>query len=103
MCRDCWKFYGNPKIINDVTKTLAEQIDYVYSFHGAGGHLHIVIDDWNLDDESLKFCLKQIEENHFNYSKEQLDAERACAILFLDISLDERVAAMAIQRRFFDV
>jgi len=102
MCIDCWKHYGSPEIVNDITTTLASLISLIYEYHGAGGHLHIVIDDWNLDDDSIKFCLHQIEENHYNYSKEQVESERACAVLMLNSSLDERASALALERTFFD-
>ncbi len=32
-----------------------------YVKHAAGGHCHIALDDGNLDDDSLKFCLRECE------------------------------------------
>jgi hypothetical protein len=30
---------------------------YALPFHGVGGHLHIVLDDGNIEDGSVRFCL----------------------------------------------
>jgi len=29
-----------------------------YSLHGAGGNLHIILDDGNIDDDDIEFCLQ---------------------------------------------
>lgn len=32
---------------------------WYYSYHGAGGWLHIVLDDGNLEDHSVKYCFER--------------------------------------------
>jgi len=49
----CWEKYGSPKIVNKRTIAAAKAADRVYEFHGAGGGLHCLLDDWNLEDP---FC-----------------------------------------------
>ena len=37
--------------------------DYYYDLdNGAGGNLHIILDDGNIDKEDIKFCREQCEE-----------------------------------------
>jgi len=50
MCKGCWEEAGSPAIINTKTRAVAKLIDDVYSYSGAGGNAHIVVDDWNLED-----------------------------------------------------
>ncbi len=35
-----------------------------YKFNGVGGSLHIVLDDGNLEDDSVEFCLRYARDNH---------------------------------------
>jgi hypothetical protein len=60
MCRGCWEEYGECVIDSPSIRAAAAAMDAVYEFHCAGGNLHIVLDDWNLEDESLEFCRKEI-------------------------------------------
>lgn len=41
-----------PEPIRDAIVSIAG----VYEHHDGGGNLHIVIDDWNVEDSSLEFC-----------------------------------------------
>lgn len=53
MCVDCWEEAGRPTQVAD-QEALAELlvlIRVLYEDHGAGGPLHTVLDDWNLDGE----------------------------------------------------
>ena len=36
---------------------LSDQISRIYSISSLGGPLHIVLDDGNTDDDSIRFCL----------------------------------------------
>lgn len=41
-------------------------IDEYYSTDGAGGSLHIVLDDYNLTDNDVKYCIKYaIDSNDY--------------------------------------
>lgn len=86
MCIGCYEDYGRPKIINDYTRFAAAAINAVRTENPVGGELHIVIDDWNLEDSSLAFCAKHVKTA----------AERACHDVLKALDLDERASAMAI-------
>lgn len=36
---------------------------WYYSYHGAGGRLHIALDDGNLEDSSIDFCTRYALDN----------------------------------------
>jgi|GEM_PF-2363068 len=98
MCIDCWKKLGSPMIINDKTKKAAKAINKIYDFHGAGGSLHIIIDDWNLEDSHIDFCDSYIDEEGGEASKRQKQAERYCLRLLKDMTIDERASALYISK-----
>ncbi len=86
MCIGCYEGYDSPAVITPETRAAAKLIEAVRSECPAGGELHIVIDDWNLEDDSLAFCKQYIKT----------DAERACHDALAKMSLDERASAMAL-------
>lgn len=92
MCINCWKAYGSHKIKNSKVEHLISAIENVLGYNLAGGNLHIVIDDWNIEDEYIQWCADNAipqEENH-----EQRIAEEECAQLFLSCTLPERSSAL---------
>ena len=52
------------KYCNEEVKLVSTYVDCLYELDGCscGGSLHIVVDDDNVDDDSLEFCSKYIEE-----------------------------------------
>lgn len=100
MCYDCWKEAGSPAIITKETLRVAELIGDIYSFHGAGGNAHIVVDDWNLEDHNIDRCLGRVAENEDDDDPLQLDAERAAIEALRLLPEPERYSAMAIHDRF---
>lgn len=101
MCYTCYQKMGKPQIVNDKTKKAAELISVVYEYHGAGGALHIVIDDWNLEDDSLVFCKKWIDsEDHKETTEDQRRAERECLAMLEQMTIEERASALAINDGF---
>ena len=52
MCIHCWEDEGRPYELTDAvrawTKTFADTNKF--------GAMHIVVEDWNLDDESIGYC-----------------------------------------------
>lgn len=95
MCIQCHKKYGSPKILNDKIKQCAKFISDLYDYHCCGGHLHIVVDDWNLEDNFLDSCKKDIDKNEYNYCKEQLHIENLIYTLMKNMTIDERASMMA--------
>jgi hypothetical protein len=90
---------GCPRIVTLATCAAAVLIGRVYEFNHVGGGLHIVVDDENLDDECITDCLKAIREGRFHGDKpseEQIDAEFRCAEALLQLTLEERLSALAL-------
>lgn len=89
----------------------ARLVDEVYKIHPTGGALHVVVDDWNLDDD----CVLAHEEWDINYYRDHyeastekgyggsgLPAEEAllvtqqCRAALAALSEEERYAALAL-------
>ena len=102
MCYDCWASYGKPIIINGIINRLAKLIDVLYKYHGAGGGLHIIVDDWNLEDSHVEFCEQNIAKEEYIKlcPKTRLNTEKACIKLLKSLSIQERASALALQRGF---
>lgn len=104
MCEGCYEEYGRPAIITDRTLAAAELVRQVYDFSGVGGNLHIVVDDWNIEDDNLEFCSKEIAAGGYfdpkypeeKPSSEQLAVERRCCDALMRMTLDERASALAL-------
>lgn len=122
MCTNCWiDQYSTSKIDTPAVREAALVIAEVYNHHGAGGNLHIVVDDWNLEDGNLEFCSKCIDgagmmpdiaEDSPHYKSnlerqanpdppEQLAAERQCCDLLMALTVDERASALALYEGFW--
>lgn len=98
---ECWNNLGSPKIVNEKTKAAVPLIAGVYEFSCSGAGLHIILDDWNIDDSSIAFCEHYIENERGTRSQEQLDAERACLKAFKEMTLEERASALAMYGDYF--
>lgn len=103
MCCTCWEDDGAPQIDNEKVRNVLPLIDEVYVHSGAGGNLHIVLDDSNVEDENLAHCRKWIEEGGYkpgwghDDSPEQLAAEMACLIALEAMTEDERNSALGLR------
>lgn len=83
MCVGCWEEEGSPSIVNERVVATAELLKRCHSY----GACHIVVEDWNLEDEHIEHCL----------SEPQIDADEIAAMNALQaLSLEERYSAMAI-------
>lgn len=52
MCINCWHEEGRPYEFSDLARQWAPKFADANKF----GALHVVVEDWNLDDNSLDFC-----------------------------------------------
>lgn len=101
MCYGCYEGAGSPAIINDKTKTAAALVAKVYEYSLVGGNAHIVVDDWNLEDDNIRWCLDTaLAENVHEADDEQLAAERVCLEALLALTPPERASAMALHDGF---
>lgn len=117
MCYGCWDKAGKPIIDTPAVRAAGAAALAVYEHHCAGGNLHIVLDDWNIEDDNLTFCSQCIDGAgvmpddggmhpvHRRYNEEkradpdppaQLAAERTCCDLFMALSEEERASALAL-------
>ena len=118
MCHGCWVEEGQPVVDTPTVRAAAKAIAEVYEHSCVGGNLHIVLDDWNLEDDSLAFCDGCIKRNglmdpeHYKRfpndrreedSPEQLAAERRCHDLFAAMTVPERASALALYDGFWKV
>ena len=118
MCYGCWEEEGKPTIDTPAVRAAAAAVAEVYEHACTGGNLHIVLDDWNLEDSSLAFCDAYIARgghpddpdhspSYTRYklehpdSPEQLAAERRCHDLLKALSVKERASALALNDRFW--
>src|SRR5690606_30658274 len=107
MCYGCYEEYGFPRIVTASTLAAAEAAKKVYEFSCVGGNLHIVLDDWNIEDCNLEFCRQSITriragspEKYDDTTPEQVDAEDECLKLLEPMSLDERASSLALWDKF---
>lgn len=102
MCKGCFEEYGGPTVVNDKVRRAALLVQSIYSHPsgGVGGNMHVHLDDWNLEDEFF-------EEEALNQSyhpgapPEYLQTERDCYSLMRTMTLEERAAAIGLQRGYF--
>lgn len=99
MCNMCWESAGSPKIINERTQKAAELIEALYDTEqgGAGGYAHIVVDDFNIDDQSIDWCLRNM---HGNVCQETKDASIECLRYLRTLNEEERWSALAIHNGY---
>jgi hypothetical protein len=123
MCYGCWEEAGKPQIDNARVRAAVSLIEDVYQHSCVGGNLHIVLDDWNVEDGNLEFCSQCIDaagvmplgenppEFHVRFNSEkrkhpdppdQLAAERACCDAFKAMSETERLSALALSDGYWD-
>ena len=98
MCEGCYEDAGSPKVVTEKTIAVANLIAKVAKFTSyAGGNGHVVLNNWNLDDDVIQLSLGWVAENKSEVSLEQLAAEKECLEALSALSLDERYSAMAIE------
>ena len=95
MCKDCYREAGEPKVINEKVTKAVELIEAVYDEHGAGGNLHIVLDDWNTD--LVEACKEFIDAETDEHKK---SIEMACYEHIITLTEDELITALALHEKF---
>lgn len=86
MCRSCWNELGRPTSEDPAVIRAAEAIAALYDETFSGGALHIVTDDWNLEDDTLQWC---------HDSHPLTPVEKAAYEALLPLSVGDRGAALA--------
>ena len=97
MCYGCYKEYGEPKIVNQKTIKGVELVKQIYSYNLVGSNCHIVLDDFNIEDSDIDWCLNEsLDKNIHGSTKKQLEIERECLELFRYMTLGERASTLAM-------
>ena len=97
MCQYCFDEY-TPHTQPPTTakiRHVANLIADVYEFSTVGGSLHVILDDWNLEDEHFPFTEAWIEKNAAENGPAQVAAERACLAALKPMTLGERAVSLA--------
>ena len=97
MCRGCWEGAGKPAMVTPAILAAVASVKRVFDLHCMGGNLHIVIDDWNLEDDHLAFCRSAVSRG---LCGDLLAAEMDCLNLLEPMSEQERAAVLAMHRGF---
>ncbi len=104
MCENCWIERGGHSIVNKRTIKGSNLIADLYATEdgGAGGYAHVVVDDDNLEDRSIDFCLESAEKNEFkdDICQETRKASIKCLSYLKKLSFEERSSALAIYNGF---
>ncbi len=53
MCLDCWEEEGRPWMLTDAVRQWSPVFRDVDHY----GKLHVVVEDWNLDDDNIRACM----------------------------------------------
>ncbi len=78
-----------PKL--DTTGQIVHLIRVIYDYNLAGGNCHIVLDDYNIEETHILWVLKKaIPENIHKAESAQLEAEKKCMTLMLQIPEEDR-------------
>lgn len=99
MCLHCWQEYGSPSDWNEDIKTAVGLIKEIYQYDGAGNPLHVVLDDWNIDDEFLEVYEPAVADT----APEAVSAARELVPVLQRLSYDERAAALAYANGFLPI
>lgn len=105
MCIDCYNDLGSPKEINERVKHAAELVNELYALEdgGVGGYGHVVFDDWNIEDESIDYCINEANKNTLGWSEETRQASIKALNAFRQLSIEERATALAIYEGHFKI
>lgn len=101
MCDACYEKYASepPAPVTDPMRELALLIRAQLQRTGAGGALHNVIDDWNLEDHSVRWCLGlPPDDDGSNPVLEPGDREIGEGLLALSLPERAEVLRMAQER-----
>lgn len=108
MCSECWGDSEQARIDNERVRAVAVMIAQIYENHCTGGMLHIVLDDWNIEDHDIHWCLDvaMIEAANGGIGDDihpdDLALMRRCGEAMLALTEDERASAIALYEGRWD-
>lgn len=108
MCYGCWNDSEQARIDNEQVRAVAVMIAQIYENHCTGGMLHIVLDDWNIEDHNIRWCLDEAitEAANGGYGgdihPDDLALMRRCGEAMLALTEEERASALALYDGFWE-
>lgn len=104
MCCGCWEEAGSPMVVNERVMAALKLVEVVYVHNSAGGGGHIVFDDNNTGDDSVAWCLQNIDGDGRNWfdSEDEYNDTKAALLAFQELTEDERDSVLAIRDGCFD-
>lgn len=98
MCVSCWITHGQPANRSPEIDRAADLVRALYDIHPVGGPLHVVVDDWNLEDEFLipyyvGYPGEELDTLHDGRSMRQICDELSA--LLLSMSMEDRMSVLA--------
>lgn len=99
MCYGCWEDAGWPTGPTSVHQGIAWAVDRgrrLRSISASGSVAHIIIEDCNLDDSNVDFCLEAFRSLTFCYPSDEELLAGQFASAMRDLSINDRRTAMAI-------
>jgi len=97
MCETCWVEHGRPDTWNpDIARAL-ELIRAIYEVEPVGAPLHVVLDDWNIEDGHIKIWPDPETDPQAMAAAEEL------VPLLRRMSVTQRAAALAYHDGLLEV
>lgn len=100
MCAGCWMSNGHPVVYNDRVAQAVDLINALYRVAPTGGPLHVVVDDWNVEDGDLKVYQAFRHDGSPWYSDEVMSLARQVSELMRAMGVEERLSTLAHQEGF---
>jgi hypothetical protein len=102
VCRDCWDEEGSPAIDTPGVRLAASAVRELFVWCPVGGALHIVVDDWNVEDHHLTWCLAPEQMTQYGADEpEGRAAEHFAGLALLPLTEEERLSALALEEGFW--
>lgn len=90
MCEACWHERGSPQVDTQQVRRLAELMQRMLDEQPHSGRWHIVLDDFNVEDEHVAFCLAE------PLDRPGCEIDAALATLLPIMSPAERASGIAL-------
>lgn len=98
MCYGCYEEDGYPwehtPIVDDAVRAVRD----LYERHAAGGAMHIVTDDDNVEDHDVEWCLENLCEHEDDPATGAVSFQ--VGLLFREMTEAERWTTLAIYREY---
>lgn len=99
MCEKCWSEYGSPATWNANIKRALDLVRIIYETECTGAPLHVVLDDWNLEDGHIVIYEESLSGPDA-VSAHAAQAAKELVPLFLAMPVEERAATLAYHGGF---